>query len=166
MMNSEYQIIKYNNKYEEDVTALLVGLQEHIVRTDPECVQIIHQDYIKCYLDLLLSVINNNDGIIYLAIHKQRPIGLIAGYIEPKDEEDRLTNRCPARGIVSELYVDESHRHKGIAQALFSKIEEYFLTIGCEFVAVNVFAPNISALEFYRSIGYKERNIEMYKRLD
>lgn len=166
MINSEYQILEYDKKYRNAVTAIMVRLQEHIISVDSECVQIMHHDYIRNYLDLVLSTIKNNNGIMYLAINNHTPIGLIAGYIEPKDEEDRLTNRCPVRGIVSELFVDETHRRKGIAQSLFVKIEEYFLSAGCEFVAVNVFAPNVSAFEFYKSLGYEERNIEMYKRLE
>lgn len=165
MSNLNFQIIQYIDKYKEDANNLLIRLQEHIVKIDPERVQKLNTDYKNEYLNYVISKVNSNNGVIYLATHNQITVGMIAGYIEPKDKEDRLTNTCPIRGIVSELFICETYRHKGIAKSLFATIEEYFQSYGCEFVAVNVFAPNVSTFDFYKSLGYAERNIEMYKKL-
>lgn len=166
MNEINYQIIEYSNRYKENVEDLLVKLQEFIVSIDSEDVQIVNPKYKSDYLSFVLSNINDNNGALYIATYKQNVIGIIAGYIEPKDEEDKLTNRCPIRGIVTDLFIEEPYRHNGIAKTLFSKIEKFFYSCGCEFVIVNVFAPNKSAFDFYTSIGYTMRNIEMQRRIN
>ena len=92
-------------------------------------------------------------------------VGFIAGYIEPKDEEDIITNRCPKRGIISDLAVTAPRRGSGIGKDLMNAIERYFMEMNCEFVALDLFAPNDTAKKFYDSLGYTPRNIELYKRI-
>ena len=113
----------------------------------------------------LFRLLNDNGGKIFLAKTSNSVFGMIAGYVEPKDEEDRITNRCPKRGVISDLVVSSSFRSKGIGAVLMSVMENYFSNIGCEFIAVSVFAPNEGARRFYEKSGYAPRNIELYKRI-
>lgn len=108
---------------------------------------------------------NDNNGKIFLAKTSDSVFGMIAGYVEPKDAEDRISNRCPKRGVISDLVVSSSFRNKGIGVSLMSVMENYLSSIGCEFIAVNVFAPNEGARRFYEKSGYVPRNIELYKRI-
>lgn len=111
------------------------------------------------------QLLTDNSGVVYLASVDDSVVGMIAGYIEPKDDEDRITNRCPKCGVIADLVVSCSLRSNGIGQALMTKIEAFFMEHGCEFVAVNVFAPNENAIRFYEKTGYAPRNIELYKRI-
>lgn len=156
-------ILKYTNQLIQ-LQSLLMELQEYLVSVDVEQVQTVYDNFGEKYSKYLLQQINKNEGIIFLALSNNDTIGMIAGYIEPKDEEDYISNRCPKRGIISDLVVTSSHRGKGVGRELMKAIENFFSEQGCEFIAVNVFGPNKSAQLFYDSLGFSQRNIEYYKK--
>ncbi len=158
------KIVPYSNE-KQQVVNLLIELQEHLVSVDDESVQTIDDEYGETYFAYLQRLVKKNDGIILLAVSEREVDGFIAGYIEPKDEEDSITNRCPRRGIISDLAVTTLRRGSGIGKELMNAIERYFMEMNCEFVAVDLFAPNDTARKFYNSLGYTPRNIELYKRI-
>lgn len=158
------KIVPYSNE-KQQVVNLLVELQEYLVSADEERVQTIDDEYGEKYFAYLQGLIKKHEGIILLAVSRNEAVGFIAGYIEPKDEEDIITNRCPKRGIISDLAVTASRRGSGIGKDLMNAIERYFMEMNCEFVALDLFAPNDTAKKFYDSLGYTPRNIELYKRI-
>ena len=158
------EIVRYTDERKQ-VIHLLKELQEHLISVDRENVQIMKNCYGEEYFALMFQLVMENEGIIYLAKDENETVGMIAGYIEPKDDEDRITNRCPKRGIISELVVSPLFRLRGVGCELMKAMERYFSDAGCEFIAVSVFAPNEGAMKFYKKYGYATRNIEMYKRI-
>jgi len=86
--------------------------------------------------------INKNNGKCYLAVKNNKIIGLIMGRIFSYDEYDYLDYKCPKRGEITELIVTNKIRSKGIGQELINKMEEYFKSVRCEYVIVDVFAYN------------------------
>ena len=46
-----------------------------------------------------------------------------------------------------------------------NKMEEYLNSIGCLYIAVDVFAYNENAINFYEKYGYHERMISMIKKI-
>lgn len=158
------KIVPYSNE-KQQVVNLLVELQEHLASVDDESVQIIDDQYGEKYFAYIQKLVKKHERIILLAVSGNKVDGFIAGYIEPKDEEDSITNRCPKRGIISELAVVAPRRGNGIGKDLMNAIESYFTEMNCEFIAVDLFAPNVTAGKFYDSLGYTPRNIELYKRI-
>lgn len=162
----QIHIIEYFNRHREESCQLLDELQNHLVAMDKEHVQITSTIYQKEYLGYLIGNTFFNNGKLHLALLNNHAVGLVAGWIEAKDKEDYLTNRCPKRGLVTELVVSQNMRGLGIGEKLLDKMEKYFKSQDCEFIAINVFAPNQDALEFYKHEGYSPRNIELYKRIE
>lgn len=158
-------IREYAPKDRAEVIALLVQLQEHLVTVDDEKVQILTDRYRKEYIDYLFDELRENNGVLLVAENAATIIGLVAGIIEPKDKEDVLTNCCPIRGKVLELVVSKDYRHSGAGTALPQAMEDYFKKHECEYICVDVFAPNAGAYAFYQNNDYSPRNIELYKRL-
>lgn len=158
------EIVRYTDEREQ-VIGLLIELQKHLVSVDHEKVQIMNDSYGEEYFAFMFRLVTDNDGVIYLAKEENAIVGLIAGYVEPKDEEDKITNHCPKRGVISDLVVSHSLRSQGIGGELMNAMEQYFSDIGCEFIAVNAFAPNERAQRFYERFGYAPRNVELYKRI-
>lgn len=157
-------IVPYSNE-KQQVVNLLIELQEYLVSVDDENVQTIDDKYGEKYFTYLQGLVKKREGIILLAVSGNEVDGFIAGYIEPKDEEDSITNRCPRRGVISDLAVTAPRRGSGVGKELMNAIERYFMKMDCEFVAVDLFAPNDTARKFYDSLGYTPRNIELYKRI-
>lgn len=158
-------IREYAPEEKSQVIMLLVQLQEHLVAVDDEQVQILTDRYPKEYLNYLLDELRENHGVLFVLENATEIIGLVAGIIEPKDKEDILTNRCPIRGKVLDLIVSKDHRSGGAGTALLQAMEDYFRKHECEYICVDVFAPNKGAYTFYENNSYSPRNIELYKRL-
>ena len=112
-----------------------------------------------------LEEVKNNNGKCYIAIENSKAIGLIMGYVRTYDEYDYLDYKCPKSGKVSELVISKDTRGKGIGQKLMNKMEEYFKSIGCEYVFVDVFAYNENAINFYEKNGYPGRMMTDIKKL-
>ena len=159
------QVVEYEDKYLEDVRNLLVELEEYIVSIDKDCLDCVHPEYREKMVKIDLDEVKNNNGKCYLAIENDKAIGFIMGCIFPYDEYDYLDYKCPKRGKITELIVTNKIRSKGIGQELINKIEEYFKSVGCEYVIVDVFAYNDIGKNFYNKKKYHTRMGTMIKKL-
>ena len=158
-------IIEYEDKHLEDVRDLLVELEEYILTIDKDELDQLHPEYREKMALIDLEEVKNNNGKCYLAIEKDKAIGLIMGTIPPYDEYDYLDYKCPKRGKITELIVTSKIRSKGVGQLLINKMEEYFKSVGCEYVIVDVFAYNENAINFYNKKGYHSRMITDIKKI-
>ena len=107
---------------------------------------------------MLNSLQYNKQEIVFIAIEKEQPVGFICGQV--------FMSMCydTYYGEISELFVIEGYRRKGIARLLISKMEE-------EFKQNNIFSfqlftgvDNIIAQTFYTSCGYKKSEERMYRK--
>ena len=159
------KIIEYDDKYLEDVKDLLVELEEYILSIDKDNLDQLHTEYRDKVAILDLEEVKNNNGKCYIAVENDKAIGLIMGCIFPYGEKDYLDYKCPKRGEITELIVSKSVRSKGIGNMLISKMEEYFKSLGCEYVLVDVFAYNDNAIKFYDRNGYHSRMYTNIKKI-
>ena len=151
------KIIEYEEKYIEDVKDLLVELEEYIVSIDKDNLDQVGKDYREKMIKYDLEDVNKYEGKCYIALENNKVVGLVMGCIFPYEEVDYLDYKCPRRGVVTELIVTEKIRSKGVGKELLNKIEEYFKSIGCEYVLIDVFAYNEKAINFYDRRGYHNR---------
>ena len=159
------QIIEYGDKYLDDVKDLLVELEEYIVSIDRDNLDQVHPEYREKMAIIDLEEVKNNNGKCYIAVEDDKAIGLIMGCIFPYDEYDYLDYKCPKRGEITELIVSKNARSKGIGNMLMKKMEDYFKSVGCEYVLVDVFAYNENAIKFYERREYHPRMYTDIKKL-
>ena len=159
------KIIEYEDKYLEDIKDLLVELEEYIISIDEDNLDRLHPEYRDKMAVLDLEKVKNNNGKCYLAVENEKAIGLIMGYVRTYDEYDYLDYKCPKSGEISELIISKEARGKGIGKQLMKKMENYFKSINCEYVFLDVFAYNKNAVEFYKKEGYHSRMLIDVKRL-
>ena len=159
------KIIEYEDKYLEDVKDLLVELEEYIVSIDKDNLDQLHPEYREKMAILDLEEVKNNNGKCYIAVENDKVIGLIMGCIFSYDEYDYLDYKCPKRGEITELIVSKNVRSKGIGNMLISKMEEYFKSLGCEYILVDVFAYNENAIKFYDKNEYHSRMYTSIKKI-
>ena len=159
------KIIEYEEKYLNDVRNLLTELEEYIVSIDEDHLDRVHPDYREKMAIIDLKEVNDNNGKCYLAIDNNKVVGLIMGTVIKFDEYDYLDYKCPKEGEITELIVSKNARSKGIGNQLMKKIEDYFISIGCEYVLVDVFAYNENAIKFYDKEGYHNRMHRAIKKL-
>ena len=158
-------IIEYDSKYDEQIKDLLVELQNYLIDIDNWHTQLMLPNYREDNFKLDMDMVKNNDGKIFLAIENDLIIGLIMGIVEKKDEIDKLTNDCAKTGNVIELIVKSDIRGNGIGKDLLEKIENYFKSINCKRINIEVFGPNEKGLNFYKKNGYIIRDMIVSKKI-
>ena len=159
------KIIEHEDKYLEDVKDLLVELEEYIVSIDKDILDQLHPEYREKMAIKDLEEVENNNGKCYIAIENDKAVGLIMGTIIKFDEYDYLDYKCPKEGKITELVISKDVRSKGIGNMLISKMEDYFKSVGCEYVLVDVFAYNENAIKFYDINGYHSRMLTNIKKI-
>ena len=159
------KIIEYEDKYLEDVKDLLVELEKYILSIDKDNLDQLHPEYREKMAILDLEEVKNNNGKCYIAVDNDKAVGLIMGCVFPYDEYYYLDYKCPKRGKITELVVSNNIRSKGIGNMLISKMEEYFKSLGCEYILVDVFAYNDNAIKFYDKSGYHSRMYTNIKKI-
>ena len=159
------KIVEFEDRYLEDVKDLLVELEEYILSIDEDDLDQLHKDYRDKMAIIDLNEVRKYKGKCYIAVEDNRAIGLIMGTIPPYDENDYLDYKCPKRGEITELIVSKDVRSNGLGQQLMKKMEDYFKSVGCEYVLVDVFAYNKNAIKFYDKMGYHPRMYTDIKKL-
>ena len=159
------EIIEYDKKYLEDVKDLLVELEEYIISIDEDHLDRLHPDYREKMAIVDLEEVNNNNGKCFLAVENNKAIGLIMGIEDTYGEYDYLDYKCPKRGVITELIISKNARSGGVGQQLMKALEDYFKSIKCEYILVDVFGFNDLALKFYFKQGYHARMLTAIKRI-
>jgi len=157
-------IIRYEQKYKEEVKDLLVELQEYIVSIDKEKYNIITPEYREKYFDKTIEEVNKYQGLILLAKENEKIIGMIIGLIN-NDETYEYDFKAQKRGRISELIVSKNSRTNGTGRKLLQAMEEHLRATGCQDIIIGVFGYNDLALEFYNKQGYHTRMVELTKKI-
>ena len=157
-------IIEYDPKYIKDVKNLLEELQSFIASIDKEGYNILTKDYKNKYFLKTMDEVKRYQGKIFLAIDGNEVKGLIVGLIN-NEEEETYDFKAPKRGRITELVVSKNARGQGIGTNLMKRMEEYFKSVGCKGVLIDVFAYNENAYKLYNNLGYFNRTIEMMKKI-
>ena len=117
-------------------------------------------EYEEKYLDDVKDLLVELEEYI-LSIDDDELMGAVRKY----DEYDYLDYKCPKCGEVTELVVAKETRGKGVGRKLMQVVEEYFKSIGCEYISIEVFAYNKNAIKFYESEGYHTRGLMDIKKM-
>lgn len=158
-------IIEYEEKYENNVKDLLVELQEYIASIDCERYNILTDEYREKYFAKTMAEVGKYEGKIFLAIDCNEVKGLIVGLIN-NEKEETYDFKAPKRGRITELVVSKGCRGKGVGRSLLQEMEDYFKSVGCKGVLIDVFSYNENAYKLYKRLGYFDRSIEMMKKID
>ena len=147
----------------EKIKDLLIELQQHVIKIDKYNLNIISEEYRDKYFDYMVEDCSKQQGKIFVATDHNKILGFIAGFIQTYDDRDKIDYSCPKKGIIAELIVSSSSRSKGTGHNLLSAMENYFKSIGCEYIQIDVFAYNDIAKNFYHKHNYEERMITLFK---
>ncbi len=159
------QILEFNKEHTEQVKDLLVQLQEYIVTLDKNKLNIITPQYREMYFKKTLKDIRKNKGKMFVAVDNTNVVGFVCGYIETYTKWDKIDYVCPKKGVITELVVDKNIRGGGVGKQLMQQMEDYFKSLKCEYVLLQVFAQNQGGKNFYDKLGYENSLINMLKKL-
>ena len=157
-------IIKYDDKYKEQVKNLLDELQDHIVKLDKEKYNIKTSNYKEKYFEKTIKEVKENNGEILLYKENDDIIGLVIGIIN-NEETSEYDFKAPKRGRITELVVSKNKRSKGYGKILLDAMEEHLKELGCKDIMLEIFAYNEKAIKFYEKNGYHFRVIDTIKKI-
>jgi GNAT superfamily N-acetyltransferase len=99
---------------------------------------------------------------LFVAEQAGRPIGFLAGRIRSLPP---YFGGFPV-GFISEVFVDEAYRGKGIGRLLVAAAIEWFQTQKVWRIELQVLVGNTGARKVYRDLGWKEELVQMVWEAD
>ena len=137
---------------------LQVGEVHHQIR--PDLFRAGAQKYDEATLKRLLKT---SDRPILAAEEDGKMVGYAFCILQVTKDDPVL---CDRRVLyIDDLCVDENHRGRGIAGALYRRSLELAKELSCDAVTLNVWWGNDTALRFYENCGLQKQKIGMEKVL-
>lgn len=137
---------------------LQVGEVHHQIR--PDLFRAGAQKYDEATLKRLLKT---SDRPILAAEEDGKMVGYAFCILQVTKDDPVL---CDRRVLyIDDLCVDESHRGRGIAGALYRRALELARELSCDAMTLNVWWGNDNALRFYENCGLQRQKIGMEKVL-
>ena len=111
----------------------------------------------------LLEVLADKDRPIFVALKDNAVTGYC--FCKIKRHEENACSVPRTEVYIDDLCVDENHRGKGIATALYRYAVVFARDLNAHSLTLNVWCGNESAMRFYEKMGMKKRNIMMETKL-
>lgn len=137
---------------------LQVGQVHHDLRPD-----IFRSGALKYTSSQLQELLLDPARPIFVAVEGNTLLGY--AFCIHRDYDGSGVSTCRREIYVDDLCVDENHRGRGVATALFRHVTDYAGNRGCTFVTLNVWSGNSGAEKFYESMGMTTRNRNMEIKL-
>lgn len=158
-------IREYTTEDKEKLIAVLYRFQEYLVELDSLKRIQCQPGFGEVYVGDLLEKVGKNSGKILIVEEDSRIIGFASGYIEEISEQERLGYIPIISGYIPDVYLDPEYRGSGIGKQLMEKMEQYFKEKNCNLVSFRVLQSNEGAHEFYKTLGYADREYIMEKMI-
>lgn len=135
-----------------------VGDVHHRIRPD-----IFRPGALKYTEPELEEILQDNSRPIFVAVEADAVLGYCFCKLRSYAGSTVCTDRKEL--YIDDLCVEETHRGEHIGSALYDYACSYAQTIGCQFLTLNVWCGNDSAMKFYEHAGLTPRSIMMEKKL-
>ena len=116
------------------------------------------------HLSFLLGQVEAHLGCCLIAEADGAAIGFLIAFVE-QDDGHYLTADYAAPAHVSDLYVADAWRGKGVVDALMEAAETHFRALGTRQMTLSYLAGNIAAERAYAKRGFAPYATVMVKRL-
>lgn len=170
----QIQIRKYQPADKLALTNCLTLLQDHIAAMDPlKHLRRAENFDATAYVKETLKIVKQNRGIIFLAEaqdEKTKPaqpkiIGCIVAMILKNGSTNKIEAHPSKQAQVLELFVMPKYRGHNIGKLLIKKVEDHYKELGYTEIIICCFSPNKNAYKFYNHLGYKDRFVNLIKKI-
>ena len=135
-----------------------VGQVHHDIRPD-----IFRNHALKYDEAALAALLRDETRPIFVAVEEDFVLGYCFCVHKVFRNHETFTDRSEC--YIDDLCVDEGHRGRGIAKALYRHVTAYAKERGFDTITLNVWCGNDSAMKFYENAGMTPRNILMEMKL-
>jgi ribosomal protein S18 acetylase RimI-like enzyme len=151
-----FEIVRYRSADFQALVQFVEGIQEHERAAVPELKP--GREIGPFYAEALVCKVSNQDGCILMAQAGGRNIGFVCAWKE-LDEDALLREEMRPHAFISDIFVAEGWRRKGVAAGLLAAIEAAMLERGSTQIRVCAKASNRLAISCYERAGYRPYEI-------
>lgn len=110
----------------------------------------------------LEDIVMDDGGCVLVAECGGAVIGFLVAFIED-DDGHYLKPEARKHGYISDLFVEDASRGKGVARALMERAERLFGEMDIKKMQIGVLADNQDARVVYEKAGYQTRSVFLEK---
>lgn len=114
------------------------------------------------HVSYLEDVVMDDGGCVLVAEYGGAVVGFLVAFIE-EDDGHYLKPEARKHGYISDLFVEDAARSKGVAHALMTEAECLFGEMGIKKMQIGVLAANDGARVVYEKAGYQARSVFLEK---
>jgi GNAT superfamily N-acetyltransferase len=141
----------------EALMALMIELQEFEQQFTERAVA--NREFAAWYIERLLRVIDDNDGLLLVATSNGALCAFAAGF---PDQEPELRDRY---FLIAELVVTQGQRGRGIGRRLMLAMEDAARARRLKRMGIGVLAGSDRVHRLYTELGYRDYAISLRKEL-
>lgn len=123
---------------------------------------VLKDEYARFFKGYLTSFLKNPDAVMKIAESEGKVVGYAIatrGRAAPFFKYQRVAQ-------LSDVYVDESQRNKGVAHELLRALEEWARKSGLQAIEVDVFPEHAQEIRSLQGLGFQEYRIKFLRPLD
>jgi GNAT superfamily N-acetyltransferase len=158
-----FRIRPYEERDFGTVRAMLDGLQEY--ECTIEANRAHWADRGAAYAEWMLEESAQNQGAVVIAESEGAVIGLLTCWRAEDASDITVVPEARVHLYISELFVAEAWRGRGVAGALLAAAEGHARSIGIAQVTIGSLATNASARRAYAKAGFEDYEILLRKRV-
>ena len=135
-----------------------VGNIHHVIRPD-----IFRSGALKYDESALQALLQDTTRPVFAAVEGDDLLGYCFCVIKDHRGSGVQTDRVEI--YIDDLCVEETCRGQGVATALYRHVTVWAKELGCDFISLNVWCGNDSAMAFYEKMGLTPRHIMLEMKL-
>ena len=135
-----------------------VGDVHHVIRPD-----IFRSGALKYDESALQALLQDTTRPVFAAVEGDDLLGYCFCVIKDYRGSGVQTDRVEI--YIDDLCVEETCRGQGVATALYRHVTVWAKELGCDFISLNVWCGNDSAMAFYEKMGLTPRHIMLEMKL-
>jgi len=145
------------------VTAFIAALQDHERAGVPELKP--GHEIAADYVEAMVRRLRESDGVMLMARRGTETVGFVVGWVEV-DRDLCLEEEARRYALVSDIYVIDAARRRGIAHRLLAEFETAMRQRGCMRLRLCAKATNLGAVACYEGAGYRPYEVILSKPID
>lgn len=144
------------------IASFVAAIQEHERTLAPDLKP--GAEIAGSYTEWLTRRVAEHDGLILLARAGDAPVGFVAAWVT-EDDDMLLEDAARSHAYVSDIYVVEAWRGKGVGARLLGAIEAEMRRRGCRRMRITAKAGNRLALRSYEDAGFRPYEVTLSKEI-
>jgi ribosomal protein S18 acetylase RimI-like enzyme len=157
------QIEPYRPEHRRDIVSFVAAIQETERALVPQLKPAA--DIAAQYAEWLLRMTSQHDGTTVMAYDGNEPIGFACAWVD-EDDDMLLDEQFRRHARVSDVFVAEPWRRRGIGRLLLRAIEDEMSRRGCRQMRIMAKADNLAALRCYEAAGFCSYEVTLWKAIE